>query len=129
MHLFLTLVLLPVRTYQHGEQSGAYMMSQASQHTIENHRQHVQRERYADPMDYYEDEEIEEEEETRKTGGRHGHRRGGVPMRTSIRNEGGGGAHLSAASGSVFSQGRSYGPHCNLCKSMHNYGGLRQADW
>ncbi|EPB76707.1 Neurotransmitter-gated ion-channel ligand binding domain protein [Ancylostoma ceylanicum] len=75
------------------------------EHTIENHRQHVQRERYADPMDYYEDEEIEEEEETRKTGGRHGHRRGGVPMRTSIRNEGGGGAHLSAASGSVFSQG------------------------
>ncbi|RCN35850.1 hypothetical protein ANCCAN_18273, partial [Ancylostoma caninum] len=31
------------------------------QHTIENHRQNVQRERFSDPIDYYEDEEIEEE--------------------------------------------------------------------
>ncbi|KAK6738736.1 hypothetical protein RB195_020692 [Necator americanus] len=105
MHLFLTLVLLPVHTYQHAEQSGAFMMRQ---HNVENQRQNTQREREhsMEPLDYYIDDQVEdEEEETRKTGGRHGHRRSGTPMRTSMRDEGGGGAPLPGANGAIFSQG------------------------
>ncbi|WKX95614.1 hypothetical protein Q1695_012236 [Nippostrongylus brasiliensis] len=107
MHLFVTLVLLPIHSSL-SEQAGAYLMNQ---HGGENHNLPI-REDYGATPDFYLDDEIEEEiatEDIRKTGGRHSHRRGGIPMRTVMRNEGGGnpdGAHISSSGGSIFSQGQ-----------------------
>uniref|UniRef100_A0A8L8Q7V0 Neur_chan_LBD domain-containing protein n=1 Tax=Heligmosomoides polygyrus TaxID=6339 RepID=A0A8L8Q7V0_HELPZ len=105
MHLFLTLVLLPIHSYQMSEPTGGYLMNQ---HGGENTHLQAHDVLTAAPSDFYLDEELEDEEDVRSSGGRHGHRRGGIPMRAWMRNDGGGsqaGAHISSAGGSIFSQG------------------------
>ncbi|XGW07374.1 hypothetical protein V3C99_010507 [Haemonchus contortus] len=105
MHLFLTLVLLPIHSFQlNSEQPTGYLIGQNSEnrhHTLERDEYH------GSHNDFYLEDDLEEEEELSTS--RHSRRRGGIPMRTIMRNEGGSGvahgAHLSTGGNSVFSQG------------------------